>query len=149
MKYTKFGYKFITRENLEFKLINSFPDVDFDWCSIKDGVLKVKENYAWDGASGPVFNTKNSLVGTMVHDCLCQLMRLNILPVEYREAADKEFHNLLKQYGMSRVRAFIWYLAVRAFGKKSATERDARDFILSVEEPMKVVLARHLKDGMD
>ena len=125
MKYKKFNYKFQLAENLEEQLINAsiLPDeVDAEYFNISDGCIFIKEGYAWDGASGPVFNTRNTLKASLIHDVLCQGMRIGIIEDTYRKSADKELRDQMIKSGVIKIRAWIWYFAVRIFGKKSATK---------------------------
>jgi len=100
---------------------------------IDGDTLFVKDGYAWDGASGPCFNTKNSLVGTLVHDALYQLMRKGLLDRSFRKMVDWQFYKVLRKNGMGALRARTWYTCVRLFGKKSATDVQGRDIILSTD----------------
>lgn len=82
----------------------------------------VCEGYAWDGASGPAFNTKNSRRATLVHDVLYQSMREGGLRLtkDSRKWADREFLHILKEDGMFWLRRWIWYGVVRAVGRGHA-----------------------------
>jgi hypothetical protein len=53
-----------------------------------DGVLTVKSGYAWDGPSGPTFDRKTNMRGSVAHDALYQLMRQKWLGEAWREKAD-------------------------------------------------------------
>ena len=39
------------------------------------GLLTIRKGFAWDGASGPTFDTKNSMRASLVHDVFCVCMR--------------------------------------------------------------------------
>lgn len=79
-----------------------------------DGMLSIKEGYAWDGPSGPTVDTKDSMRGSLVHDALYQLMREGHLdPDQHRRAADRELWRICIEDGMLKVRADAWYAAVR------------------------------------
>jgi hypothetical protein len=82
----------------------------------EDGTLTIEAGYAWDGASGPAIDTKTIIRGSLVHDVLYQAMREGLLPMSYRKAADEEFKRVCKDAGMSRVRSWYTFLAVRKFG---------------------------------
>ena len=88
--------------------------------TLSDTQLCAKEGYAWDGASGPVVQTKNSVRATLVHDIMCQAMASNrsIRTRKNRRTADRIFLRILKADGMSWPRRQIWYRAVRMFGGK-------------------------------
>lgn len=84
------------------------------------GMLSISKGYAWDGPSGPSLDTKNFLRGSLVHDALYQLMRTKRISLEERLKADKLLREHCVQDGMSSVRAWYVYRAVRMFGKGSA-----------------------------
>ena len=61
-----------------------------DYLSLtEEGRLEVKRTYAWDGPSGPTIDTRNFMRGSLVHDALYQLIRLEVLPPESRKRADQ------------------------------------------------------------
>lgn len=82
-----------------------------------DGWLYAKAHYAWDGASGPTFDTKNSMRGSLFHDILCQLIESGALDRKYRKYADELLRDILIEDGMWKFRANLWYHAVRAWSK--------------------------------
>ena len=81
-----------------------------------DGVLTINPGYAWDGPSGPAFDTKNFMRGSLVHDALYQLIRTGALPQAARQVADDELRRVVLEDGMSRLRAAWVYAGVRLFG---------------------------------
>jgi hypothetical protein len=82
-----------------------------------DGLLTIKDRYAWDGATNPARDTPNVMRASLVHDALYQLMRLKELdPEEHRKTADEIFRDICLEDGMGRFRAGYSYLAVRWFG---------------------------------
>ena len=131
MKYSKYKYKFKVEENFSIELPFKIPDFEHEYASSKDGILSVKKGYAWDGASGPVINTRDTLVASLVHDVLYQAMRLNLIKPskENRKIADKNFFEILKMNGVNSFRSKVWYLAVKLFGKKSTKSLQDNDKI--------------------
>ena len=131
MKYSKYKYKFKVEENFSIELPFKIPDFVHPYASLKDGILSVKRGYAWDGASGPVINTRDTLVASLVHDVLYQAMRLNLIKPskENRKIADKNFFEILKMNGVNSFRSKVWYLAVKLFGKKSTKSLQDNDKI--------------------
>ena len=129
MKYSKYKYKFKVEENFSIELPFKIPDFVHPYASLKDGVLSVKRGYAWDGASGPIINTRDTLVASLVHDVLYQAMRLNLIKSskENRQIADKNFFEILKMNGVNSIRRKVWYFAVRLFGKKSTIKIQDND----------------------
>jgi len=84
------------------------------------GKLRIAEAYAWDGPSGPVIDTKNFMRGSLVHDALYQLMREGRLSQDCREAADKMLRQIVREDGMSWLRAWWVYHGVRLGGGPAA-----------------------------
>jgi hypothetical protein len=89
-----------------------------DWITLDvDGNLTIRAGYAWDGASGPTIDTKDSMRASLVHDALYQCIRLGLLDESFREAADNIFQRMCREDGMFGPRAWLWYHAVRIFAK--------------------------------
>ena len=129
MKYSEYKYKFKVEENFSIELPFKIPDFVHSYASLKDGILSVKRGYAWAGASGPIINTRDTLVASLVHDVLYQAMRLNLIKSskENRQIADKNFFEILKMNGVNSIRRKVWYFAVRLFGKKSTKSLQDND----------------------
>jgi len=86
------------------------------------GKMRIYEGYAWDGPSGPAFDTLNFIVPSKVHDALYQLMRNKVLPLDpYREIADEMMYQMCRDRGMCAPRAWWCKRGVRRFGRKAAT----------------------------
>ena len=136
MKYSEYKYKFKVEENFSIELPFKIPDVVHPYASSKDGILSVKKGYAWDGASGPIINTRDTLVASLVHDVLYQAMRLNLIKSskENRMIADKNFFEILKMNGVNSIRRKVWYFAVRLFGKKSTIKIQDNDKVKDTSE---------------
>ena len=83
-----------------------------------DGVMMIKKGYCWDGPSGPALDTKNFMQGSLVHDALYELMRKGLLDQKWREQADRELQRICIEDGMSKLRAWWVYRAVRTFAKR-------------------------------
>lgn len=88
-------------------------------------LLNIKAGYAWDGPSGPTIDTHNFMRGSLVHDALYQLMRWELLDKIYRKLADQLLYSICLEDGMSKLRAWWIYKAVR-MGADSAASWDAR-----------------------
>ena len=123
----------VYREGYEYQLVEDYqiqifikPDAFIRTQLIRldtDGVLYILAGYAWDGPSGPAVDTKNFMVGSLVHDALYQLMREGYLdPVLFREVADGELVRLCKEDGMSALRRSWVYAGVRFGGGPAASE---------------------------
>lgn len=92
----------------------------------KDGTLTIRSGYAWDGASGPTLDTKDTMRGSLVHDALYQLIREKFLSDNFRKAADKELFRVLREDGMWFVRARVWFRALRLAGASAADPRSVK-----------------------
>ena len=123
IKY-KSGYKYqLAEKYVEDITIKPKNDIVTFYITLNSGgTLRLRKGYAWDGPSGPTFDTRNFMRGSVVHDALYQLMREGHLnPDDWREAADDELKRLCLQDGMSKSRAWWVHKGVRWGGKKAAT----------------------------
>lgn len=62
-----------------------------------DGRLIIRENYAWDGASGPALNDRSFVRPSLVHDAGCQLWELGVIDKAGRAAFDRLLGQMLRQ----------------------------------------------------
>ena len=77
-----------------------------------EGRLTIKKGYAWDGPSGPTFDTPSFMRGALVHDALYQLMREGKLDKKYRIPADQLLKKMCEDDGMGWFRVKYVYWAV-------------------------------------
>lgn len=121
MKYKKItSYKYELYEDLTVA-IPELSEYEFThgYFELSQGLLLIRKGYAWDGVSGPTFDTKNTFVGGIVHDALYQSIREKFLPSTKKSTADKILRRLLREHGMSWFRSQYFYLGVKWFGKPS------------------------------
>jgi hypothetical protein len=86
-----------------------------------EGVLTIKQEYSWDGPSGPTIDTPNFMRGSLVHDALYQLIRLELLDYRlHRSMADNELRDICIEDGMPRLRASVVHSGVRIGGESHA-----------------------------
>ena len=114
----KGGYKYQLYETYQLNIRISPPeDIETHFISLDQrGLLVLRKGYAWDGPSGPTIDTKNFIRGSLVHDALYQLMRMELLSHElHRKDADKELKRICIEDGMSSIRAWWVYESVRQF----------------------------------
>ena len=90
--------------------------VQTDYATLyEDGRMVIRKGYAWDGPSGPTYDTKSAMRGALVHDVLYQLMRLELLPGMWRPESDMELYYIVREDGMWWWRAKLWLKAVKQF----------------------------------
>jgi hypothetical protein len=118
IKYRK-GYKYQLSETYSV-YVGILINCETEWITLFNGWLTIRKGYAWDGASGPTFDTKNSMRGSLVHDALYQLLRLGLLSPTFRAKVDDLLHNLCVEDGMFHIRAELWEEAVSHFAASSA-----------------------------
>lgn len=79
----------------------------------RDGFLRVRKGFAWDGASGPTFDTKASMSASLVHDVFCILMRDGRISYDrWQDAINLFFEEMCVKAGMWRWRARLWHAGV-------------------------------------
>ncbi|MFT6845905.1 MAG: hypothetical protein ACJAUV_002105 [Flavobacteriales bacterium] len=126
-------YKYQLREDFEITIdIKGFSCEIEELVTLKeDGELRVSNGYAWDGASGPTIDTLSSMRGSLVHDVLYQLLRMEKLPQSQVIEADVVFRNIILKDGMIPIRARVWYRGLRLANGRAArpgTEEDEKIF---------------------
>ena len=127
MKYYKGSYKYVLAEGVAHKTGIESGGYSLPHCSINSwGLLTIDAGYAWDGASGPTFDTKSCRRGSLIHDALYQLLR----ETEFgkngnrhdtrRYQSDQILRDVCIANGMWKWRANAWFKALRAGGGSSA-----------------------------
>ena len=120
IKY-KSGYKYQLASDFSVHIDITWYNISTDYITLDDkGVLTILKGYAWDGPSGPTYDSKNSLRASLVHDSLYQCIRLGLLPSEVRGYADIELDKILKEDGMWGIRRWYWLKGVRWFAGSAA-----------------------------
>ena len=127
------GYKYQLYEDYQVLTdIRSNVDVESPGGFVEllgNGNLFIKKGYAWDGPSGPAFDTKNFMRGSLCHDACYQLLREGLLEPEKRILADKLMRRVCREDGMSWIRAWWCYQGVRLGAKRSSTTQGMRRVI--------------------
>lgn len=118
------GYKYQLAEDYHLDMIlPPLPILDpirCDWYDLAPLSILVKSGYAWDGPSGPTFDTATFMRGALIHDVLYQAIREGHLPDAFRAEADHILYDLCREDGMGWLRAQWVYAAVRVAGGSSA-----------------------------
>lgn len=128
------GYKYQLAQTYSVK-IDIHPEVEIGNRFVKlapDGTLTIREDYAFDGPSGPTIDTKDFMRGSLVHDALYQLMREGFLDRgKYRAAADDILKAICIEDGMPYWRASYVWMGVRLGGAKSTSEAGERPVLVA------------------
>jgi hypothetical protein len=109
------GYKYQSKDHFFIKMgFSPEKDIITEYgFFLATGWIGIRKDYAWDGASGPTYDSKNSMIGSMVHDLLYQIMRDGLLKRSFRKKADLAIYYLVRRDGMNYFRAKYWYAGVR------------------------------------
>lgn len=79
------------------------------------GRIDIDAGFAWDGPSGPTFQTEDSMAGSLVHDFLYRLARQKKIGPDLRDEVDNLALRIWLQDGMYYWRARLWHRALRSF----------------------------------
>jgi len=134
IKY-KEGFKYQLAEDYEVDIGIIGYECDLKFIKLTlSGVLLIRNGYAWDGPSGPTFDTPDFMRGSLVHDALYQLMRLNVLSQAERNPADKLLRTICLEDGMPEFRADYVFAGVNGFGKRYADPKNKKVVIIAPGE---------------
>lgn len=119
------GFKYCVEEltiiQTPFQPVRSIVAADDKLTLYPDGELWVHIGFLYDGPSGPTYDSKNTLVPSLMHDIFQLFSRMGLLEGWLTRAEyDEYFRVMLKAYGMNRFRAWAWYRGVRIGGWRSA-----------------------------
>jgi len=129
MRYKK-GYKYQLVDNFYHTLSFYTEEViELPFIQLNDNELLIKKGYAWDGPSGPAWDTKNFMVASLVHDVLYQLMRMDLISIDLRKNADLEMKKICLKYRMNVFRADYIYFLVRLCARNAALPKNLKKII--------------------
>ena len=131
--YYRSGYKYqLAQDHIEHTSIKPMVEIETEYLLLRTtGLLCIRKGYAWDGPSGPTWDTKNFMRGSLVHDALYQLLRLYPNQIKSRDLADKELRRICMEDGMSRIRSWGVYKAVRLGGAHAASPRNVKPLLIA------------------
>ena len=111
------GYKYQLAEQYQiFTPVKPALTVFSDFITLEpDGLLTIHKGYAWDGPSGPTWDTPAFMRASLVHDVIYQLCRQGHISRDYRKTADELLRDICIEDGMWKIRAWYCYHAVRLF----------------------------------
>ena len=109
--YYQDGFKYRLSRPFEFRTGIYGYEGGNSWLWLNaDGWLSVRAGYAWDGASGPTKDTHGVMRAALVHDCLYQLIRLDVVPPEYKGVADALLREIMDADTPKRPGVVGWIL---------------------------------------
>ena len=126
--YYKDGYKYQSTRNYEFVMDLGVPSFAIDFISYDSttGVIHVDKWYCWDGASSIAIDTDTNIRGSLCHDVLYQLIRLEIIPQSFRKRADEKMMQICKEDGMGWFRRWYYFKALRKFAAFAANPKNVK-----------------------
>lgn len=116
------GYKYQLTVSYEVDVpLHQNTHINTSFVSLNpEGHLTIKAGYAWDGPSGPAFDTPCFMRASLVHDALYQLMREGWLKAkDHKSIADDIMRVICLEDGMSIARAWWCHRGVRIGGASS------------------------------
>jgi hypothetical protein len=126
-----FRYQLHSTYSIRLPWLAGQPDYHAEFLAVQGDLLTIDAGYAWDGPSGPTWDSKNSMRASLVHDALYQLMRIGVLPEDCRAAADDVLYNLCVEDGMFKWRAWAWWKGVRWGAGAAAKKGTEREIIIA------------------
>jgi hypothetical protein len=133
VKYYKGDYKYVSAavETYETGIMTDRAYGFTHGRLLPSGELTIEKSYAWDGPSGPTFDTSTVMRGSLVHDCLYQLLRETDFGApethdQRREQADEILYRICIEDGMWEWRARWILAAVRKTGSSATVRRQRK-----------------------
>jgi len=123
LKYIS-GCKYLLHEDYEHLLpFDTGLQIVLGFIELDGSRLLLRKGYGWDGASGPVLDTKTVMRATAVHDALYRLIRYELLSeFEFKDRCDLEFVRILEEDGMPKFSRYWIQKGVKQFGLKGVRE---------------------------
>ena len=118
------------RRGYKYQLVNDYrvqtsimpgSDIETEFVQLdRSGVLTIRHAYAWDGPSGPTFDSANFMRGSLVHDALAGLMRDGYIErCTWFTPFNRELQKICIEDGMWRLRAWCVFIGVEYLGGRS------------------------------
>lgn len=125
IQYVK-GYKYqIARDYLVQTAIITGNFITAPWVNLyADGRLLIKTGFASDGPSAITLDSTNFMRGAFIHDAFYYLLKQDYLDMFWRREIDFELHRIIREDGMSRLRAWYVLKAVQKFGRSAAKNKN-------------------------
>lgn len=129
MIFYKSGYKYQLHHPAVFEtMVKPESTIQTKYLRLTtDGVLFIEAGYAWNGPSGPAYDTPTFMPASLMHDAMYQLFRMELLSADrWRKTADKEMRSIALRDGMHPFRAWYSYHGVRLGAAKAARPESKR-----------------------
>ena len=141
------GYKYQADRDCSYPTEIKGIDIDERFYRLTpDGLLTGKRGYAWDGPSGPTYDSRYCMRGPFFHDIGYQMMREERLPLTYRPYFDGLMWRIIKEdieimilrykpavQGIikkaAEARALAWYNAVYYLAESAALPENDRKIL--------------------
>jgi len=119
--YYQKGFKYQLKQDFHAKTkIIPTEDIKANFIQLdRNGLIVILKGYAWDGPSGPTYDSDNTMAGSLVHDAVYQLIRAGRLPASYKGIADETMKEIMVEDGMWKFRAKYFFVGVNTFGDGS------------------------------
>lgn len=127
----KRGYKYQLVQDYVCYIGIDCSNIHTPYVRIIDGVLYIQAGYAWDGASGPTWDTMSTIRASLEHDALYQLMRHEYLPRHYQAFADHRLKTVGIEDGMWPLRAGLWEAGLGIFGSANTDPDNKRPILVA------------------
>jgi hypothetical protein len=128
--YYKSGYKYQLARDYELHTGIIGYSIHTEYAHLySDGLLIIKNGYAWDGPSGPTIDTKTFMRGSLVHDVFYQLIREGHLSHSIKEKADSLLRNICIEDGMCKLRANWVYFGVDKFAGFATSPKNKKKLL--------------------
>jgi hypothetical protein len=145
--YYRKGYKYQAAQDCSCQTEISGIGIDQPFYGLTpDGILTGKRGYAWDGPSGPTYDSRYCMRGPFFHDIGYQMMREQRIPLTYKPYFDGLMWRIIKEdieimilrykpavQGIikkaAEARALAWYNAVYYLAESAALPENDRKIL--------------------
>lgn len=108
-KFTLDGQSSVQTDILDQEVNHKYFTLD------KGGILTVNSGYSWDGMT-LYPDDETTYYASLYHDCLYQILQLNLIPYKYKGSADTLLYKTLIRDGHPMIKAILVYIAVSILG---------------------------------
>jgi hypothetical protein len=120
-------YKYEVEKQYVHNVVNIIGEAHTEYVTLKDGILKIRKGYCWNGASGPVPDNNGNMRASLVHDVLYQLMRMGEISQSNKPIADELLGDIMLDDGASHVTVKLFWWGVKYFGFRSSKRQPRKE----------------------